>query len=151
VTGWNSTIPGTLAALVTLWENAPSLSEVLVSDGPRADVGDASEVTVGYNGESDDSVTGVTTTDGFGGNNKEEYTILCAVVADTGDETQDPARTAAFTIYNACCEALRADPTLGGLALHAMPGDFTVRQQAGTVGRACLILFGVNVIAYTTT
>jgi hypothetical protein len=153
VTGWNSTIPTVLSALYALWGNAPALSTVTVTDGPTtSNVGATSQmVTVGYNGDNDEAVVGTTDAEGFSWDpNRENYTVLCSAAVVTGDDDQAAARAAAFAVYTACCDALLADPTLGGIVLNSKPGDYTVRQPAGDLGRACLILFGINVTAYTT-
>jgi hypothetical protein len=153
VTGWNSTIPSVLSALFTLWSNAPALSTVTVTDGPTtSNVGATSQmVTVGYNGDSDEAVVGTTDAEGFSWDpSRENYTVLCSAAAVTEGDDQAAARDEAFTLYKACCDALLADPTLGGVVLSSRPGDCTVRQPPGDLGRGCLILFGINVTAYTT-
>jgi hypothetical protein len=147
-----STIPAAMSALFDLWDNAPGVggAGIKVSDGPFTGAPPNQMVTVGYNGEGDEAVTGTTTAEGYKGDpDREDYSILCSAAATTGSDSQVSVRASAFDLYNACCAALTDDPTLGGVVLRAMPSEFTVRQIAGTGGRACLVLFSVSVTAYT--
>jgi hypothetical protein len=147
-----STIPAAMAALFDLWNNAPGVggAGVEVSDGPFVGTAPNQMVTVGYNGEGDDAVTGTTTAEGFAGDpDREDYSILCSAAATTSSDSQSSVRATAFDLYDACCAALTDDPTLGGVVLRAMPSEVTTRQIAGDRGRACLVLFSVSVFAYT--
>lgn len=147
---WNSTLHDTITALHTLWESAPDLAGVWVTDGPPVGNDGASElIAVGYDGNEDSAVL-ETSSEGFDGDsNREAYTVYCCVSAMTGNDDQDAVRARAFELYGHCCDALALDRTLNDLVLLARPAEVRVRQSATENGRACTVMFGVAVQAYT--
>ena len=149
--GWASTVPAAIGALVATFTAAPGLAGVQVSDGPAlGDVAMTGLLTVGYSDNSDMAASAQTTAEGFGGSpNRESYEVYCSASAFTGDDDQAVTRNQAFALYAAACDAVLADPTLGGAVLRAMPGDFTLHQSATTRGRATTVQFAIAVTAYT--
>jgi len=147
---WDSTVPAVLDALGTIWRAAFTDPSIVVSDGePVGDTASTKVVTVGYNGEGDEAVTGSMALDGDGETNAETYTVNCCVGAYSGGDVYP--RADAFDLYATCCEALAADLTLGlEPVMSAIPGDFTVRMIANPNGRTVRIVFGVNIRAFTT-
>lgn len=147
---WSSTIPDAIDALYTLWSTDSRLSQAWVVDGVPVSNDSADQVvTVGYDG-NENSVTATTVPDGFAADpNLESYTVHCSASVVVGDSSQKPARDQAFALYRTCCDALAVDWTLGQRVLQAVPSDVTVRQSAGSAGRACTVLFGIAVRAYT--
>lgn len=149
--GWASTLPGTIDALVDAFTGAAGLAGVAVSDGPAlVDVSLTDLVTVGYSDNADMAATAQTSAEGFGGSpNRESYDVYCSTSSFTGDDDQRVTRDRALALYAAACDAILADPTLGGTVLRAMPGEFTLHQSATTRGRATTVQFTVSVTAYT--
>lgn len=146
---WTSTVPGTIDALVALWQLA--LDEVWVSDGPAVGNEAAMQfVEVGHSDNNDEAVRTETSPEGLGGDrNRETYSIYCSATAMDGSNDQSTVRLSAFNLYQACIEAVAADPTLTGAVLRALPGEFTVRQYATNQGIACNITFAVSVTAFS--
>jgi hypothetical protein len=127
---------------------------VWVSDGPvLGDVAALQSIAVGFDGGDGKAVSGQVRQDGWAsGPGAEAYTVHCAVTALNGDPASTVAadtRNAALDLYDNCCNALSADPTLGQTVMRALPADFEVTQLADTDGSACTIRFGVQIEAFT--
>lgn len=147
---WGSTIPATIGALVDLWGQAETLQDVWVSDGPAIGNDAAVQIIEVGHVDNDDAVRGDSAVAGLSLDAlQESYTILCSATAMDGGNDQAASRTAAFTLYGACCDALAADPTLSRTVLQSRPGEVTVRQYATDQGVACQIIFAVSVTAFS--
>jgi len=149
--GWGSTLPAAIDALVATF-TAMNLADVSVTDGPAlTDVDTIGLLTVGYSAEGSDlAASAQTASEGLGGGrNRESYDVYCSASVLTGDEDQKVTRDKALSMYSSACEAVHADPTLGGVVMRATPGDFTLHQSATTRGRATTVQFAVSVDAYT--
>lgn len=145
---WETTIPDTIAYLLTLWQ--ASIVGAEISDGqPVGGEGSGLFLMVGFDGQ-DGSVTGEVRVEGMAGDpNREEYTVHCAAVATSGDADPGIRRTSAFGLFKSACAALAADRTLGGLVLTAVPTTITVNQIPSDQGGECWVIFGVSVDAFT--
>lgn len=150
--GWNSSVDSALGALVDMLRAA--LPDVTVTDGPAVvDIALSQLLTVGYqaNSSEDLAVDVQTSSEGWAGSpQRETYEVYCSASAFVGDDDQSLARAPAFAIYGAACEAIRADPTLGGAVMRTVPGGWALHQSASGQGRAATISFSVIVDAYTT-
>jgi hypothetical protein len=147
--GWSSTIPDTMAALLSLWQATFPGTDVLVVDGPpTGGDGQTKMACVGYDGQ-DGAVHAETAPAGYGDSNQESYTVFCAVIAVDGGTEWGPVRDQAFSLYTDCVEAIGQDQTLGGTVLRAMPGSIAVNQSSSPSGLRVVIAFGVQVSAFT--
>lgn len=79
----------------------------------------------------------------------EEGEIICAALSWNGDGDLKSARVSAFAITALLENALRADPTLGGICLWTGYGtqtDYITSQ--GDTGAECLVVFRIMFKAY---
>jgi hypothetical protein len=152
--GWQTTANAAIAALVDAFVAWPALSATDVVDGPP--VGDASALkvlTVGHSmaGSDDTSVVTETTPEGYAvAPAREHYDIYCSAAASAGDSDASVARTDAYDLYAAACDAVAADHTLGGLVMRAQVGNAVLHQTTTSRGRLAIVQFTVAVDAFTT-
>jgi hypothetical protein len=130
-----SSIPATLAALVTLWKTArPDVATVvgltLSGDGGTPTNNIYSRVYVGHDPEGGDDVTWNREWAGIGTLRIDEsFDIPCFLECVSGDDDLLALRNAAFDLLDDLSTALAADITLGGL----------VQQGAAILGNGRLI------------
>lgn len=151
--GWSTAVSAALDALHAALQTSAA-ADVTVSDGPAVvDAATQKLLTVGHQaGSGDDlAVNAQTAPEGWGGApQRESFEVYCSASAFVGDDDQSLARAAAFPIYNDAVAAIRSDPTLGGVAMRAVPSSWILHQSATTQGRVATINFSIAVDAYTT-
>lgn len=130
----STTIPAALASLLTICQAA--LPGVTVHDGPPITVGTKDYLCVGYDPDSDVAVefTQVFAAARGPGNHsrKEEYEVLCQLVAFSGDVKILNRRTTGFALLGPIEDALRANPSLTG----ALGSGGLAQMSAGSLQQA---------------
>ncbi|BBB01072.1 hypothetical protein RVR_8315 [Actinacidiphila reveromycinica] len=152
---WFSTVPVVLDALAAEFKSALSTAGgfdgVVVFDGPTVTEGAPTEaVTVGYHDDEVTSVDGEDTREGLSTQrSRERYTVNCAAAVLTGSGDIRAARARAYDILNVLGSALAVNPTLGQSAMSVQPGSMTLTQTQDTDGAVAVVMFGVDVDAFT--
>jgi hypothetical protein len=111
-------------ALVALWDANPDLSSVTIADGPQANSEASNEwLFVGADGDAPDEGTEAVSAEqdwmAFAKTKQETADVTCAVVVRDGGSNVSALRPIAFGILSDAEDALRADPTLGGLVMQS--------------------------------
>lgn len=141
-----SRIPAVIDALVsTLTAGLPG---VTVIDGPLVNVPDGDYVTVGWTPDND-TTTGTQTWAGVGNRARDEHIeVPCYCDSFSGSTAVSARRAAAFALMAAAENAVRADPSLGGLVSApgvAEIGTYTERQEQTDAGVAVGVVFHITV------
>lgn len=112
----SSTIPAAIDALLALARTA--LPAVTVHDGVPVTVGTKDYLCVGYDPDSDLAVEFTQVAAAMRGlaghTRREEYDVLCQLVAYSGDVKMGTRRTSAFALLAPIEDALRLNPSLSG-------------------------------------
>lgn len=153
--GWFSTAPAVLDTLVVAFRSglqaAGGFEGVVVFDGPTVtEAAPLEAVTVGYADDEVTSVDGQTAHEGLAiDRSREQYTVNCSVAVLTGSGDNKAARARAYEIFGVLGAALASDPTLGRTVMMVQPGSMTLTLSQGPEGAVAVILFGVDVDAFT--
>ncbi len=152
MSGYASTVPAALAAIVAALRGWPGLDGVRVSDGPPVeDTGAQEAIAVGYSpGEDTDAADLTAERAGLaGGRDREVYPVECSLEVWNGDRDMPAARARAYELYAAVGEALAAGPTLGGTVMAVRLAGHRLRQSDTNGGMLARINFTVSVDAFT--
>jgi hypothetical protein len=144
-----SQVDAVLTALQTVFATAVGAS-VPVYDGlPATDSADTAFVLVGHDGDvgsnnpaatveqtrTERNITGVYT---------ESGDVTCSVICQTGDDDFPGLRTNSRTLMAAVEAAVRADPSLGGVAVRAQITDLSLWQFRNLKGSGVRRVFTVH-------
>jgi len=150
--GWQTEVPGALARLVEVAEQAPELDGVTVRDGPKIEDSTVRQVLyIGWSGGTEDTdVETQLASEGLGGNpDREQAAIRCTAWVSAGETDVPSVRTAAYAIVSGLGAAIDRDRTLGGSVMRASIGSHTLTQQQTGRGAQAAITFEVNTDGYT--
>jgi hypothetical protein len=154
---WSSKVPPAIAALLAAFRAAPALT------GPGTDIRDGPVVTgsaaleavlVGWNGRADDTLAanaGVNPEVFGDADDREVFTIRCAVMVLDGQGDMTAARTRAYALLAACGAVIRADRRLGGIVGDSHISSHALRQDPTPDGAKATVTFGVACDTYTGT
>lgn len=149
---WASSVPGAIDGLVRAFKTSPDLEGVLVMDGP-AIVSKAAPLVlaVGYTAvPGETAVETQSAPDGLAGNpNVEQYLIRCTVAVIRGATMVKAARDAAYDILAAAGAAVVRDQRLGGAVTRVAMGGHQMMPEQNDRGAQCMIVFEVDVDAFT--
>ena len=142
-----SQLPAVIDALVSTLTSGLT---VPVYDGPLPAWMDAQFVIVGDDGDptTDDAANVTQTWAGIGKRSRDEDGALtCVAVAQSGDLGAKTVRDQAYALLADCENALRTDPTLGGVL--ASPGvaqvtSHDLHQQTTSRGQLARVVFTVS-------
>lgn len=138
-----SRIPAAVEALVSIFDAATTAT---VIDGRWVRVPDGDYLTVGWTPDDEGSSA---TQDWVGLGNRarnEMIDIPCYIDSFSGDTTTASRRNAAFGVLASCEDAVRADPTLGGVVPQpgwAQIGSYRERIEQVEKGLAVGVVFHV--------
>jgi hypothetical protein len=149
---WTPTLGPVLARLKTIWL-AADIGDAEVIRGPTVGVGADGALTIAYQDETVPQVgDGTASPDGFVGNpTRETYSINCAAGVIDGNGDIEVATDAALALWAAAGSALVTDPTLGDLVMHASVGEWSLQLSQAADGAQAIVLFNVDIDAYTIT
>jgi hypothetical protein len=124
------------------------MTGVTVNDGPFVTVPDGDYLTVGWTPEGD-LTSGQQTWAGLGNKARDEQIdIPCYCDSYSGSTDVPCRRTAAFALLAAAENAVRADPTLGGVVPSpgwCQVGSYSERQEQTEAGLAVGVVFHILV------
>lgn len=146
---WASRVPDVIDVLVQRLSVADGLADVDVRDGPAIASPSARQVLgVGYAGQAEE--TDVEATVGRDGltDEREQFTIRCAVAVLSGDTDVAAARQCAYGLLAAAGAAIARDRTLGGLVLRAGIGGHSLMQEQTDRGIQATVVFTVDCDAF---
>jgi hypothetical protein len=143
-----STVPQALDRLVAL--AAFALPDADVIDGQPI-VTDGDFVAIAFTGlQGEEAVEAVQTTEQMGAQpDREVYDITCLASSWSGDGDPKVVRDQAYVLVGAFANALKADRTLGGLALRARLSTVALAQEQTEQGALATVRFIVRVDAFT--
>jgi hypothetical protein len=157
---WTPTLGPVLARLKVIWLAAP-IGDADVIRGPTVGVGADGVLTIAYQDETLPQVgDGTSSTEGFVGNpTREQYSVNCAAGVINGDGDIEAATDAACALWAAAGFAIVTDPHLGtqplapsqDLVLHASMGAWSLQLTQAADGAQAVVLFNVDIDAYTIT
>jgi hypothetical protein len=150
--GWASTVPAAIDGLVQAFTASPDLEDVLVMDGPAIASQAALRVlSVGYTAvPGETAVEAQSAPDGLAGNpNVEQYLVRCTAAVIGGATDVKAVRDAAYGIMSAAGAAIVRDQRLGGAVTRASMGSHQLMQEQTDRGAQCLLVFEVDVDAFT--
>jgi hypothetical protein len=138
-------------ALVALFTSFEPLAGVPVRDGASVSQARLDEVlSVGYTGAEDGSdAEAVLGTEGMGSEDREQFTIRCAVAAAGGSTDLPAIRRRAYELLQAAGAAIAANRTLNGAVMRAVIGSHSLQQDQTDKGAQAVIVFTVDCDAYT--
>lgn len=139
-----SRIPAVLDALVSTFTAALPTARVI--DGPFTTVPDGDYLTVGSTPDGD-TTTGQQDWASLGNRARnEQIDVPCYCDSYSGSTDVAARRNAAFAMFAAAEDALRTDPTLGGVIPNpgwAQIGTYSERQEQTEAGLAVGVVFHV--------
>jgi hypothetical protein len=148
---WATRVPGTIDALVQVFQTAPELDGVLIMDGPEIGPKAAARVlSVGWTAiEGETAVESQVTAEGLAGNpDREGFTVRCTA-AVVGGATDVPAvRRAAYELLTAAGAVIARNRRLGG-AMRVQMGRHSLMQGQTNKGAQALLVFDVDVDSFT--
>jgi hypothetical protein len=154
---WSSQVPAALAALLAAFRAAPALTGpgTDIRDGPQVTASAALEaVLVGWGGRPDDQLAAdaAVSPEVFGdADDRELFTIRCAVMVLNGQNDLAAARTRAYALLAACGAVIRADRRLGGTVGDSHISTHSLRQAPTPDGTVATVTFGVACDTFTGT
>jgi hypothetical protein len=138
-------------ALQALWAATPAFSATKVVDGPQATYEAAAEwLFVGFDGAdgSDPKSVGIQVEQDWMSFSKTLYepagAVTCALTVTGGDADLLTARARVYTLLTAASDALRTDPTLGGLVMKSHISGHVYHPQISSAGSKARVVFAVN-------
>lgn len=137
-------------ALRSLWGAAPAFSATKVVDGPQATYEAAPEwLFVGFDGvdPSDAKQVGVQVEQQWMAYSKtfhEIGAVTCCLTVTGGNADLATARARVYTLLTAASDALRPDPTLGGLVMQSHISGHVYHPQIAGLGSKARLVFAVN-------
>lgn len=149
---WSSTVPAAINALVQAFTVAPELDGVLILDGPGIKSQAAKRVlAVGYTAvPGETSVETQSEPDGLAGNpSQEQYVVRCTAAVIGGSTDTKAVREAAYDILSAAGSVLVRDQRLGGAVTRASIGGHSMMPDQTSRGAECMIVFEIEIIAFT--
>lgn len=150
--GWASSVPGAIDGLVQAFTTSPDLEGVLVMDGPAIGSQAASRVlSVGYTAvPGETAVEAQSAPDGLTGSpSVEQYLVRCTAAVQGGATDVKAVRDDAYGIMSAAGAAVARDQRLGGVVTRAAMGSHQLMQEQTPQGAQCMIVFEVDVDAFT--
>ncbi|MFJ2004815.1 hypothetical protein [Streptomyces chartreusis] len=149
---WSSRVPDTIDALVDTFKTSPEFEGVTVWDGPELSKANPLEMlTIGFTGDDNDSDVETTTlAEGLASSpNRETFTVRCAAAVLNGKADVRAARRRAYELLSGAGAVLARDPHLGHTVLRARLGAHTFKQAQTDRGAQAIVVFGIDVDAYT--
>lgn len=149
---WTSTVPAAINALVQSFTVAPELDGVTVMDGPAIGSQAVGQVlSVGYTAvPGETAVEAQSEPDGLAGDpGQEQYVVRCTAAVIGGSTDTKAVREAAYEILSAAGTVLVRDQRLGGVVTRASVGGHSMMPEQTGRGAQCMIVFEVEVIAFT--
>ena len=139
-------------ALTSLWQGAAALDGVTVVDSAQANADSSPEwLWVAHDGDVPDDGNELITAEqswmAFNKVKQENADITCAAVVVSGDISIPTVRARANAIISAAEDALRTDPTLGGLVMQASLTSLRYFQNVSTAGAKVRAVFTVTYLA----
>lgn len=150
--GWASSVPGAIDGLVQAFTTSPDLEGVLVMDGPAIVSKAAPRVlAVGYTAvPGETAVETQSAPDGLTGSpNVEQYLVRCTAAVLDGATDVKAVRDVAYGILAAAGAAIARDQRLGGAVTRAAMGSHQMMPDQTPQGAQCMIVFEVDVDAFT--
>jgi hypothetical protein len=149
---WTPTLGPVLAKLEQIW-SAAVVAPAQVIRGPKVGVGADGVLTIAWQDETLPQVgEGTSSIDGFVGNpTREQYSINCAAGAVDGDGDIEVVTNAACALWAVAGFAVVTNPRLDDLVLHASIGAWTLQLSQAADGAQAMVLFNVDIDAYTIT
>jgi hypothetical protein len=138
--------------LVQAFTASPDLGDVLVMDGPAIASQAAPRVlAVGYTAvPGETAVEAQSAPDGLAGNpSVEQYLVRCTAAVIGGATDVKAVRDAAYGIMSAAGAAIVRDQRLGGVVTRAAMGSHQLMQEQIDRGAQCMIVFEVDIDAFT--
>lgn len=149
---WASSVPAAIDALVQAFKASADLDGVLVMDGPEIASQAAPRVlSVGFTAiPGETAVEAQSAPDGLSGiPNQEQYLVRCTAAVIGGATDVKAVRDAAYGIMAAAGAAIVRDQRLGGVVTRAAMGSHQLMQEQIDRGAQCMIVFEVDVDAFT--
>lgn len=150
---WSSQVPAAMAALLAVFRAAPALAGTEVRDGPVVAASAALEaVLVGWGGRADDQLAAdaAVNPEVLGdADDRELFTIRCAVMVLNGQNDLAAARTRAYALLATCGAAVRADRRLSGTVGDSHISTHALRQTQTPDGTVVTVAFGVACDTFT--
>lgn len=149
---WESRVPDVVDALVDAFKVAEEFTDVTVWDGPELSGTVVLEMlSVAFTGDDNDSdVQSTSVAEGLGGGiDRETFTVRCSAAVLKGNSNMRAARRRAYELCSAAGAVLARDPSLGRLVLRARLGQHTFKQMQTDRGAQALVVFGIDIDAYT--
>jgi hypothetical protein len=147
-----SKVDAVCLALTALWQAAVALDPVNVVDGPQVNaISEGEWLFVGYDAdtldETTDGAVGLQTFEAFLKTKFETGEVTCSAVVVRGDTDVPAARARAFAIVSAAEDSLRADLSLGGLAMQCWLSEQRFIPMQTNRGAKARVVFTVSYLA----
>lgn len=136
-----SRVPATVDALLAAARTVPG---VQVVDGPTQGSGLALQPDVLAVAAGDVAVSETQERTGMGMSRRSVFAVMCVVSTWNGSPTMKPRRDRVTEILNAFSDALRADPTLGGVVETCLLGPNLEWRTLQDQGAVCEVAFEVT-------
>ena len=138
-------------ALTTLWDAAFDAT-VQVVDGPQVNSDPSSDwLFVGHDADRpDDTNDGAVATQdwmAFQRTKEEDGEVTCAIVVVSGDTAIPTVRARALDILSDAEDALRANPTIGGLVMKSHVSEIRFIPVVTSDGSKARVVFTVTYLA----
>lgn len=149
---WSSSAPDAVDALVDAFRAAQEFQGVTIWDGPEVSKAAPREMlSVAFTGDDNDSdVEASSAAEGLDGQrDRETYTVRCAAAVVMGSTDMRAARRRAYELYAATGAVLARDHTLGRRVMRARLGSYNFKQLQTDRGAQALLVFGIDIDAFT--
>lgn len=148
---WSSSAPDAVDALVDTFRAAPEFQDITVWDGPEVSKATPREMlSVAFTGDENDSdVEASSAAEGLGLRDRETFTVRCAAAVVMGSTDMRAARRRAYELYAAAGAVLARDHTLARRVMRARLGSHNFKQLQTDRGAQALVVFGIDVDAFT--
>lgn len=150
--GWASSVPSVIDALLVRFAAAPELVGAEVRDGPGVSKADVMEiVSVGWTGiDGELDADSQLAHEGLGSSpDREISTVRCAAAVLNGSADMGAARRRAYQLVAGAGAALAREHTLNGACMRAIVGSTSLSQAQISNGAQAVVVFEVNVDAFT--
>lgn len=139
-----STVPAFINALLTALAAPVAAVDGALHDGPPISDEHTDYVAVGY-AENGPAVEASQQAETLRNGRTEEYTVVCQVVAASGDNDMKATRVRAFALFAVVETVLRADWTVTGATTFAEVASYSLTQIQSTDGAVAVIDFTLAV------
>ncbi|MGW0579632.1 hypothetical protein ACWD25_27535 [Streptomyces sp. NPDC002920] len=149
---WSSRVPDVIEDLVAAFKAAEEFTGVTVWDGPEVSKANPLEMlTVAFTGDDSDSdVESTSLPEGLASSpDRQTFTVRCAAAVLKGATEMPVARRRAYELYDGVGAVLARNPNLGGTVLRARLGSHSFKGMQTGNGAQALVVFGIDVDAYT--